>query len=48
MFGWKNSIPLGFYTQKSLLKIDFYINLFSVFQSQDCSNIVIKKFYYIL
>ena len=44
LYGWKNSIPLGFYTQKSLLKIDFYINLFSVFQSQDCSNIVIKKF----
>ena len=32
MYGWKNSIPLGFYTQKSLLKIDFYINLFSVFR----------------
>ena len=32
LYGWKNSIPLGFYTQKSLLKIDFYINLFSVFR----------------
>nr|DAJ93789.1 MAG TPA: hypothetical protein [Bacteriophage sp.] len=21
-YGWKNSIPLGLYTQKSLLKID--------------------------
>jgi hypothetical protein len=32
MYGWKNSIPLGLYAQKSLLKIDFYINLFSVFR----------------
>nr|DAH89597.1 MAG TPA: hypothetical protein [Caudoviricetes sp.] len=32
-YGWKNSIPLRLCAQKSLLKIDFYINLFSVFQS---------------
>nr|DAL75193.1 MAG TPA: hypothetical protein [Caudoviricetes sp.] len=31
-YGWKNSIPLGLCAQKSLLKIDFYINLFSVFR----------------
>nr|DAH62664.1 MAG TPA: hypothetical protein [Caudoviricetes sp.] len=43
-----SSIPLGFILKNHCLWINFYINLFSVFQSQDCSNIVIKKFYYIL
>nr|DAX93760.1 MAG TPA: hypothetical protein [Caudoviricetes sp.] len=32
LYGWNNSIPLGLCAQKSLLKIDFYINLFSVFR----------------
>nr|DAH72810.1 MAG TPA: hypothetical protein [Bacteriophage sp.] len=31
-YGWKNSIPLRLCAQKSLLEIDFYINLFSVFR----------------
>ena len=44
MFGWKNSIPLGFYTQKSLIIHRCLHKLTSVFQSQDCSNIVIKNF----
>lgn len=39
---------LGFLYSKITVEDRFYINLFSVFQSQDCSNIVIKKFYYIL
>ena len=39
---------LGFLRSKITVEDRFYINLFSVFQSQDCSNIVIKKFYYIL
>nr|DAJ60489.1 MAG TPA: hypothetical protein [Caudoviricetes sp.] len=43
-----SSIPLSFCTQKSLIIHRCLHKLTSVFQSQDCLNIVIKKFYYIL
>nr|DAK87645.1 MAG TPA: hypothetical protein [Bacteriophage sp.] len=32
MFGWKNSIPLGFLYSKITVEDRFYINLFSVFR----------------
>nr|DAX83830.1 MAG TPA: hypothetical protein [Caudoviricetes sp.] len=35
---------MGFYTQKSLIIHRCLHKLTSVFQSQDCSNIVIKNF----
>ena len=44
-YGWKNSIPLGFCTQKSLMKIDFYIELLfcSVQQWALMIKVVIKN-----
>ena len=46
--GVEEQHTLGFLYSKITVEDRFYINLFSVFQSKDCSNIVIKKFYYIL
>lgn len=40
--GGRTAYPWVLYS-KITVEDRFYINLFSVFQSQDCSNIVIKK-----
>ena len=43
LYGWKNSIPLGLYTQKSLIIHRCLYKLTSVFQSQDCSKYSYQK-----